>query len=135
VINQKFAFAVHIVAVLAHSGRLVGSRTIAASINTNPVVVRRLLLALQRAGLIRTAVGKHGGATLRKTPERISLLQIYEAVEPRPVIAVSRRKVLKRCPVSCNMKNIMMQVSDDADRVIRNHLGRVKLAKLLRKIG
>ena len=33
------------------------SQTLAASVNTNPVVVRRLLLALRRAGLIETFAG------------------------------------------------------------------------------
>ena len=40
-------------------GEVIGSQTLAASVNTNPVVVRRLLLALRRAGLIETFTGKH----------------------------------------------------------------------------
>ena len=48
-------------------GEVIGSQTLAASVNTNPVVVRRLLLALRRARLIETFTGKHGGARLRKS--------------------------------------------------------------------
>ena len=133
-VNQRFGFALHILTVLAHSQGIVDSRTVAASVNTNPVVVRRLLLALRRAGLVDTCSGKYGGAKLARSPRRISLLDIYDAVEPRPAIAVSKRRVFNRCPVSCSMKAIMADVSAGADRAMRNHLRAVSLAGVLRKI-
>src|SRR4051812_38758175 len=120
--------------MLAYSGGVVDSRRVAASVNTNPVVVRRLLLALRRAGLIRTCVGKHGGASLAKDPNQISLLDIYDAVQPRPVISVSQRNAFKKCLVSCNMKQIMVRVSEDADQAMRDHLRGTTLQQLLRKI-
>ncbi len=63
-VNQQFTFAVHIMTALACAPGLMDSQTLAASVNTNPVVVRRLLLALRRAGLIETQAGKNGGARL-----------------------------------------------------------------------
>jgi Rrf2 family protein len=134
VVNQQFAFAVHILAVLAYSDGIVGSGTVAASVNTNPVVIRRLLLALRQAGLIATCSGKYGGAKLAKPPTRISLLEIYDAVNPRPLIAVSKRMAFKKCPVSCNMKGIMAEISSGAERAMRRHLQGITLAHLLRKI-
>jgi Rrf2 family protein len=134
VVNQRFTFAIHILAMLARSDRFLGSRAVAESANTNPVVIRRLLLALRRARLIETCSGKHGGAKLAKPPNRISLLDIYNAVEPRPAIAVSSRKIFRKCPVSCSIKAVMSEVSGGADRAMRNHLRSVSLAQVLRKI-
>ena len=134
-VNQQFAFAVHILAMLAYSDQMIASRTIAISVNTNPVVVRRLLLALRSAGLIATRSGKNGGAVLLKKPARISLLDIYEAVEQRPVIAISKRDPFKRCPVSCSMRQIMSDVSNDADNAIRSHLRQVTLEQLVRRVN
>ena len=134
-VNQQFTFAVHIMTALAFSpGQVIGSRTLAASVNTNPVVVRRLLLALRRAGLIQTFTGKHGGARLRKRPREISLLDIYDAVEPRPVIQVNERKVFRKCPVSCNMKSVMSRVAEGAEDAVRKHLRGIILAQLVRKV-
>jgi Rrf2 family protein len=133
-INQQFAFAVHVLAVLAYSGKVVDSCTVAASVNTNPVVVRRLLLGLRQAGLIDTCSGKHGGAKLSKNPDRISLLDIYDAVEPRPVIAVSQRNAFSKCPVSCSMKQIMGHVSKGAEQAMRAHLRGITLGTLLGKV-
>ncbi len=134
-VNQQFTFAVHIMTALAFSPeRVIGSQTLAASVNTNPVVVRRLLLALRRARLIETFTGKHGGARLRKKPNRISLLDIYDAVECRPVIPVNERKALKQCRVSCNMKSIMSSVAESTEQAVRKHLSGMTLAQLVRKV-
>ena len=115
-------------------GDVIGSQTLAASVNTNPVVVRRLLLALRRARLIDTFTGKHGGARLRKKPREISLVDIYDAVEPRPVIRVNERKALKQCHVSCNMKSIMSHVAESTEKAVRKHLRSISLAQLVRKV-
>jgi Rrf2 family protein len=135
VVNQQFTFAVHIMTVLAFSpGEVIGSQTLAASVNTNPVVVRRLLLALRDAGLIETFTGKHGGARLRKKPNQISLVDIYDAVEPRPVIPVNERRALRKCHVSCNMKNIMSTVAESTEQAVRKHLRGITLAQLVGKV-
>jgi Rrf2 family protein len=136
VVNQQFTFAVHIMTALAFSpGKVIGSQTLAASVNTNPVVVRRLLLALRRARLIETFTGKHGGARLRKKSREISLVEIYDAVEPRPVIPVNERKALKQCHVSCNMKSIMIGIAEGAEDAVRKHLRGITLAQLVRRVG
>ena len=134
-VNQQFTFAVHIMTALAFSpGEVMGSQTLAASVNTNPVVVRRLLLALRRAGLIETFAGKHGGARLRREPNRISLVDIYDAVESRPVIPVNERKVSRYCRVSCNMKSIMSSVAESTEQAVRKHLRGITLAELVDKV-
>jgi Rrf2 family protein len=135
VVNQQFTFAVHIMTALAFSPKeVIGSQTLAASVNTNPVVVRRLLLALRRARLIETFTGRHGGSRLRKQPNRISLVDIYDAVERCPVIPVNERRALKQCHVSCNMKSIMSGVAESTEQAVRRHLSRITLAQLVRKV-
>ncbi|MFL6514790.1 MAG: Rrf2 family transcriptional regulator [Chthoniobacterales bacterium] len=133
-VNQQFAFAVHVLTMLGHSGGITGSATVARSVGTNPVVVRRLLLALRDAGLITTCTGNRGGSTLAKSPDQISLLDIYNAINQRPIIVPSRRKVLKQCPVSCNMQRVMSDVSIQAERALRQHLRDITLRQILRKM-
>ena len=134
-VNQQFTFAVHIMTALAcSSGEVIGSQTLAASVNTNPVVIRRLLMALRRAGLIETFAGKHGGARLRMKPREISLVDIYDAVEPRPVIPVNERKVFRKCHVSCNMKSIMSGVAESTKEAVRRHLRGITLSQLVRRV-
>ena len=69
----RFAMAVHVLAVLAYKdGDRVTSSLLAGSVNTNPVVIRRLLLALQRAKLVETRKGAGLGSRL---PEFIPSLE------------------------------------------------------------
>lgn len=110
------------------------SRHLAASVNTNPVVIRRLLLGLRRAHLVETYTGKHGGTKLSKKPAQISLLEVYDAVQLRPVIAINERKAFKHCRVSCNMREIMSGVADGAEDAVRLHLRGITLQSLLRKV-
>jgi Rrf2 family protein len=134
-VNQQFTFAVHIMTMLAFAGDKLDSQRLAASINTNPVVVRRLLRALQKAGLLATEAGRHGGSRLRKKPTQISLLEIYDAVEPRRVIAPNERKVRKNCVVSCNMKEIMSSIAESAEKAVRQRLHKIRLSEIVRRIA
>src|SRR5271168_1311706 len=75
--NCRFAFAVHVMAVLAwERSECCPSSRLAQTVNTNPVVIRRLLIDLQEAGLISTFRGPHGGALLKRKPEKLTLREI-----------------------------------------------------------
>ena len=133
-VNQRFTFAVHIMTALAFRGERMDSQALALSVNTNPVVVRRLLLALRRAHLVNTSAGRSGGATLAKPANRITLLQIYDAIEPRPVICLSQRKAWRRCPVSCNIKGPMMSLAAKVEHAVRGKLRAISLDQVVREL-
>ena len=50
----------------------------AASIGTNPVIVRKILQQLKAAGLIEVARGT-GGVTITRPLEQITFLDVYKA--------------------------------------------------------
>jgi len=76
--------AVHTLTVLAYKdGDRVTSGFLANSVNTNPVVIRRLLLALQDGKLVETRKGAGFGSRLSRSPARINLAEIFRAVEER----------------------------------------------------
>ena len=91
--------AVHVLAVLAYKeGDRVTSALLAGSINTNPVIVRRLLLALQKARLVETCKGAGSGSRLSRSPRRINLAEVYRAVEAVEAFAAPSRKPNAACP-------------------------------------
>ena len=92
--------AVHVLAVLAYKeGDRVTSAFLAGSVNTNPVIIRRLLLSLQRARLVDTCKGAGSGSRLSRSPGRINLAEVYRAVEDAEPFATPARKPNTACPV------------------------------------
>src|SRR4051794_2982034 len=102
--NSRFAVSVHILAYLAHrQGAAVPSTEIAESVQTNPVVIRRLLAALVQAKIATTVKGAGGGFMLATAPAKISLLDIYHAVEPKPNYGMRNFSPNHACPVGAKI--------------------------------
>ena len=65
--SSRFAFAVHVLALLSmQEGVPLSSDIIAGSVNTNPALIRRLLSMLAAAGLTTSQLGAGGGALLAR---------------------------------------------------------------------
>ena len=102
--NGRFAVAVHLLALTfvaeqERLGTLVTSEYMAASVNTNPVVVRRVLGSLREAGLVTSQAGPGGGWQLTRAADEISLRDIYCAVVDAPILALPSRDPNRECPV------------------------------------
>jgi DNA-binding IscR family transcriptional regulator len=124
--------AVHVLAVLAYKeGDRVTSALLAASINTNPVIVRRLLLALQAAKLVETRKGAGFGSRLNCSPARINLAQIYRAVEPEEAFARARGKPNLVCPVGNCIQAELERIFFSAQQALEQDLARTTLAAIL----
>lgn len=81
-ISSRFTIGTHVLIMIALQGEKtkVTSDFLAESVGVNPVIIRKTLSQLKKAGLIHVARGT-GGAALAKTVDEISLLDIYRAVE------------------------------------------------------
>ncbi len=134
-VNQQFATAVHVLTALAFNKKnLMSSDTLARSVNTNPVVIRRLLSQLTKAHLVSTTRGKTGGVTLAKEPQAITLKDVYLALSPTDPMAPRDKSPHKECPVSCSMFAIMSTVSEGTQRATLKYLDSQKLSDLIKKI-
>ena len=101
-VNSRFSVAIHILSLIATTSdkSLLTSDFIAGSVNTNPVVVRRMIGVLKKAGLLSSHSGVAGYEILVE-PKKLTLLAIYQAIdgpeqlfaihdEPNPACAVGR---------------------------------------------
>ena len=80
--NIRFPVGVHILSLIALNKKNTNtSELLARSVNTNPVVIRRLLSQLKQAGLVKVNAGI-GGAELQRASHEITLLDVYKAVNP-----------------------------------------------------
>ena len=135
VMNSRFPVAVHILTSLAyHPDAANSSTTLAKSVGTNPVVIRRLVSRLHRAGLVEARPGKDGGVELARRPETITLMDVYRAVEAGSPFIVPDKPENKACAVSCAMKRLLASVLADTERAISRSLDKVRLSDLVKEI-
>lgn len=133
--NSRFAVALHILALLsAREGEPVTSARIAGSVNTNPVVIRRLLSALRAARLVRAQKGSAGGFTLARPPARIPLLEIYRAVEPAPAFALPRVPPNPKCAIGAHIQAALAPIFASALAGMERELARATLGDIHARI-
>jgi Rrf2 family protein len=131
--NTRFSMAVHIMTALAFMAGKMSSELLARTVNTNPVVVRRILGDLNRAGLIRAERGKDGGFTLARPARDISLLDVYRAVmDEQGLVALHENPENRKCPVSCKVRGTLATYLKKAQSVYERELEKVALADIER---
>jgi Rrf2 family protein len=133
--SVQFTVAAHIMAALGFfHGKGISSTTLAESVNADPTFVRKSLSKLSKAGLIATTRGKNGASTLTRSPQQVTLLEIYRASAAPPTFAIHKYPVEKRCPISRNIKGSMSSVLKKAQNSFENSLDRITLADVVAEI-
>ncbi|HTH17712.1 MAG TPA: Rrf2 family transcriptional regulator [Magnetospirillum sp.] len=133
--NCRFAVAVHVTSVLAlHPEQTCTSDWIAGSVNTNPVVIRRILSALAKAGLVHSTRGSAGGSVLARDPSAITLLDIARAVEEDEEPALHHQPPNPGCPVGRTIQPVLLDVLNRAEAAREAVLAATLLSQVLERI-
>lgn len=133
--STRYAVALHVLVALAHRAPDGGtSEQIAGSVNTNPVVVRRILGMLVKAGLVSGQGGRSGGYRLAREPRKIALDAVLKAVEPEGVFGIHENPPNRVCFVSCGIKDILGGVFARAEASMHERLRETSVADLLRRV-
>ncbi|MNO23521.1 putative HTH-type transcriptional regulator YwnA [compost metagenome] len=135
-ISTRFAVAIHILTLIdSNKEGKSTSEWIAGSVNTNPVVIRRLTGMLHKAGLVDVRPGV-AGAKLTRSPAEITLLQIYRAVnavEADTLFSVHEHPN-PSCPVGKNIAGAIVPVFSLAQQAMENVLQGVTLDQIVNQI-
>jgi Rrf2 family protein len=127
--------AVHSLAWLGLAQRrgheVLTSSEVAASVNTNPVVIRRCLGDLRRAGLVSVIHGAGAGWSLARPVAEITLLQVYDAVGHESPFGLHHTEPNLECPVGRGIRPALSQVYDGIDQAMRRELALVSVADVL----
>lgn len=127
--NNQLPIALHILGFLtSRDGEPLTSELMADTYGTSPVVLRRVLAKLQRAGLVDTKRGASGGSVLARDPKTINLRHAYEAVANDP-------EILSRHPeregrVEGALADFMNTVMGDAEAALLAELEAVSIAEM-----
>lgn len=133
--NSQFSMAVHVLTMLANArDENVKSDCLAASVNTNAVVIRRLLGQLSQAKLVVSQTGSTGGTRLSRCPSEINLSEVYKAVCCGEVFALHAKSPSQDCPIGKNIAAVLCHLQKEIDRTVGEKLSQYSLADVIAKI-
>ena len=129
-ISSRFTMAIHMFACIdTFTDRKMTSDFMAASIGTNPVIVRKLLQRLKAAGLIEVSRGT-GGVTVTKPLDEITFLDVYKAVEctPDEQLFHFHENPNQKCPVGKNIHHVLDDRLNQVQKAMEDKLATMTLA-------
>ena len=133
--NSRFAVAVHVLSLMAWAGEEpLKSEQVAESVNTNPVVIRRMLLDLAQAGLVVSQTGSMGGSRLATDPAKTTLLDVYQALECGGVFSLSRKPPSRECPVGVNIETVLGEVLQEVDSAVELVLKNITINDVVQRL-
>lgn len=136
--SRHLPVAIHILlCVDAFQGKKpVTSRVLAASTGVHPVDIRRLMSQLAKAGLLTGGQGRLGNH-LNRPLARISLYDVYQAVEPepeKPLFPVHTRSS-QECPVGRHIQQALQEPFYHVEQAIKTSMEELTLDRIQKEIG
>lgn len=133
-ISMKCSVAVHCLIFIHESKGIakVTSTLLSESTGCNPVIIRNIISALKKAGIITVARGT-GGAQLCKAPSDITLYMIYSALEPKGLSSLIGIHPCegRKCPVAQNIRNVLRKPYQKIEDSIRQTMESITLESII----
>lgn len=130
-LSSRFSIAVHILILSAITDKNCTSEFIASSVNTNPVLIRRIIGFLKKSELVNVQAGT-GGTFLLKAASEITLLDVYNAVEVTEDNKLFNfHKGNIKCKVGANIESILGSAFRNAQNAMENELKKVTIQDII----
>jgi len=134
-ISSRFTIAVHVLVAIEtfKDEYKITSEFLASSVNVNPTIIRRLLQQLKKADIITVKRGS-GGADIERPLEDITLLDVYNAVEPveNGELFHFHENPSELCPVGRNIHRIMDYRLEEIQKAMEDKMKSVTIADVMK---
>lgn len=131
--SSRFPLAVHVLVALSFRPKdFISSDSLSGTVHTNPVVVRRIVASLRRAGFVVSQAGVSGGVRLAKRARQISLLDVYRAVGRAELFRMHNPN--RNCPIGRGIPDALGEFLPKAERAFERSLAGVTVEDVARKV-
>ncbi|MCW5682528.1 MAG: Rrf2 family transcriptional regulator [Xanthobacteraceae bacterium] len=128
--DSRLSGILHVLLHMAESRGPVTSETLARAMQTNPVVVRRVMGSLREQGYVRSEKGHGGGWSLQCDFSRVTLRDIHEALGGSSLLAIGNRNEKPQCLVELAVNAALDDAFRDAEALLLARFGEVTLQAL-----
>lgn len=123
--TSDFSIAVHALVYLGKNQDLISSDELAKHICTHPVRVRRVMIKLREAGLIKAKAGVDGGYRLDKEADDITLCEIAKSVSNDYIHVTwhngeDGREAIKDSKVEQAIDSIFVDLNEACDNLLKD---------------
>ena len=130
ILDTRLSGVLHVLLHMAEHPGPMTSEVLARAMQTNPVVVRRVMAGLREQGLVRSSKGHGGGWTLACDLERTTLRDVYDAVGAPALLAMGNRSERPSCLVEQAVNAALDETFHQAQALLLERLGSVTLGEL-----
>lgn len=128
--DSRLSGVLHVLLHMAERPGPVTSEILAKAMDTNPVVIRRVMAGLRDQGFVRSEKGHGGGWTLARDLVSITLKDIYAAIGSPGLLALGNRTEMPGCLVEQAVNAALDRAFDEAEALLLARFGEVTLAAL-----
>ncbi|MFN3158672.1 MAG: Rrf2 family transcriptional regulator [Rubinisphaera brasiliensis] len=128
--DSRLSGVLHILLHMAETGKPLTSEDLSKMLDTNPVVVRRLMAGLRERDYVRSEKGHGGGWTLQCDLNRVTLRDIYVALGSPSLLAIGNRSESPACLVEQAVNAALGSAFEQAEQTLLARFGEVTLAQL-----
>ncbi|MBR1175758.1 Rrf2 family transcriptional regulator [Bradyrhizobium sp. KB893862 SZCCT0404] len=128
--DSRLSGVLHVLLHMAQQPGPFTSDTLAKAMDTNPVVIRRIMAGLRELGYVRSEKGHGGGWTLACDLSRVTLRDVYTALGSPQLLAMGNRTEAPGCLVEQAVNAALDRAFADAETLLLSRFGEVTLAML-----
>lgn len=128
--DSRLSGVLHLLLHMAQRPEPMTSEVLARSMETNPVVIRRILAGLRDRGYVQSERGHGGGWTLACDLSKVTLRGVYEALGSPSLLAIGNRTEAPGCLVEAAVNAQLSKSFHDAESLLLARFGEVTLAML-----
>lgn len=128
--DSRLSGVLHVLLHIAEVDGPVTSEAMAKAMQTNPVVIRRIMAGLRDAGFVRSEKGHGGGWTIARDLAAITLRDIYDALGKPAMFAIGHRTEAPGCLVEQAVNAALNSAFEDAEALLLDRFAGVTLAQL-----
>jgi DNA-binding IscR family transcriptional regulator len=128
--DGRLSGVLHVLLHMAEKTNPITSEVLAKMLDTNPVVIRRIMAGLREQGYVHSEKGHGGGWKLACDLSKVTLRDIYVALSSPSLLAIGNRTEAPGCLVEQAVNAALQQAFHEAEELLLRRFGEVTLSLL-----
>ncbi len=128
--DSKLSGVLHVLLHMAQRDAPATSEMLAKAMQTNPVVIRRIMAGLRKRGYVHSEKGHGGGWTLACDLSKLTLRDVYEALGEPSLLAMGNRTEAPGCLIEQSVNAALGRAFDEVEAMLLSHFASVSLGQL-----